>query len=75
MASVTALKAKGVAFTIYEGFGQDALGIWTAPGSSNHVAWFLDPGRQQSQPDAVLTAPSRHSLSPCRPPSVNRPAK
>jgi len=43
VASVKALKAKGVAFTIYEGFGQDALGIWTAPGSSNRVAWFLDP--------------------------------
>ena len=43
VASVTALKTKGIAFTIYEGFGQDALGIWTAPDSSNRVAWFLDP--------------------------------
>ncbi len=43
VASVTALKAKGVAFTIYQGFGQDALGIWTSPGGGARVAWFLDP--------------------------------
>jgi catechol 2,3-dioxygenase-like lactoylglutathione lyase family enzyme len=41
--SVKALKAKGIAFNMYEGFGQDALGIWTTPGSSTQVAWFLDP--------------------------------
>ncbi len=41
--SVKALKAKGVTFNIYDGFGQDGLGIWTAPGSTNKVAWFLDP--------------------------------
>ena len=43
VAAVTALKAKGVTFNVYDGFGQDALGIWTAPGSSNRVAWFFDP--------------------------------
>jgi catechol 2,3-dioxygenase-like lactoylglutathione lyase family enzyme len=42
-ATVKALVAKGVKFNVYDGFGQDALGIWTAPGSSNKVAWFLDP--------------------------------
>ena len=42
-ATVRVLSAKGVKFTIYEGFGQDELGIWKAPGSSNRVAWFLDP--------------------------------
>lgn len=42
-AAVKALAARGVTFNIYEGFGQDALGIWTAPGSTNKVAWFLDP--------------------------------
>jgi catechol 2,3-dioxygenase-like lactoylglutathione lyase family enzyme len=41
-ATVKALVEKGVKFNVYEGFGQDALGIWTAPGSSNKVAWFLD---------------------------------
>ena len=41
-ATVAALRAKGVAFKIFEGFGQDDLGIWTAPGSSNKVAWFND---------------------------------
>jgi catechol 2,3-dioxygenase-like lactoylglutathione lyase family enzyme len=42
-AAVATLAARGVTFTIYEGFGQDPQGIWTAPGSSNRVAWFLDP--------------------------------
>jgi catechol 2,3-dioxygenase-like lactoylglutathione lyase family enzyme len=41
-AAVQALKAKGVIFNVYEGFGQDALGIWHAP-SGDKVAWFLDP--------------------------------
>lgn len=43
VAAVQALAALGVAFTIYPGFGQDELGIWTAPGSGNRVAWFRDP--------------------------------
>ncbi len=42
-ATVQALRAKGVKFNVYEGFGQDELGIWTAPGSGDRVAWFLDP--------------------------------
>lgn len=42
-ATVAALTAKGVTFTVYEGFGQDALGIWTAPDGSAKVAWFNDP--------------------------------
>jgi catechol 2,3-dioxygenase-like lactoylglutathione lyase family enzyme len=42
-AAVTALRAKGVAFTIYDGFGQDDLGVWNAPGGGAKVAWFKDP--------------------------------
>jgi len=42
-ASIHALKAKGVRFTVYEGMGQDELAIWTAPDSGARVAWFLDP--------------------------------
>ncbi len=41
--AVKLLAAKGVKFTVYDGFDQDELGIWTAPGSSNRVAWFPDP--------------------------------
>jgi len=41
--TVKSLTAKGIKFTVYEGFGQDSLGIWQAPGSTNRVAWFLDP--------------------------------
>ena len=42
-AAIAGLRAKGVAFKIYEGFGQDADGIWTAPGGVAQVAWFPDP--------------------------------
>jgi catechol 2,3-dioxygenase-like lactoylglutathione lyase family enzyme len=42
-ATVGDLTAKGVTFTIYPGFGQDQLGIWTSPDGSAKVAWFNDP--------------------------------
>src|SRR3982074_2973092 len=32
VATVKALREKGVTFNIYQGFNQDKLGIWTAPG-------------------------------------------
>ncbi len=41
-AAVKALRGKGVIFTLYDGFGQDELGIWTSPGSAAKVAWFKD---------------------------------
>jgi catechol 2,3-dioxygenase-like lactoylglutathione lyase family enzyme len=42
-AAVDALTAKGVAFTIYEGMGQDARGIWSSPDGAARVAFFSDP--------------------------------
>ncbi|MBI1251487.1 MAG: VOC family protein [Alphaproteobacteria bacterium] len=42
-ATMTALRAKGVTFNIYDGFGQDAEGVWTAPGGAAKVSWFNDP--------------------------------
>ncbi|MBV1689760.1 VOC family protein [Novosphingobium sp. G106] len=42
-AAAAELKAKGVTFRIYEGFGQDADGIWSPPGGGAKVAWFTDP--------------------------------
>ena len=42
-AAVRALRDKGVSFSIYEGMGQDELGIWTAPDGTAKVAWFADP--------------------------------
>ncbi len=42
-AAVKSMKAKGVSFNVYEGFGQDADGVWTAPDGSMKVAWFNDP--------------------------------
>lgn len=41
--TVMALRDRGVAFTIYDGMGQDALGIWTAPNGQAKVAFFNDP--------------------------------
>ena len=41
--SVAELKAKGVTFRIYDGFGQDADGVWSPPGGGAQVAWFTDP--------------------------------
>ncbi len=42
-ATAAAMKAKGVTFEIYDGFGQDENGIWSAPGGGSKIAWFLDP--------------------------------
>jgi len=42
-AAVAALNAKGVTMLIYEGFGQDGLGVWTSPDGKTKLAWFKDP--------------------------------
>ena len=42
-AALAELKAKGVSAAIYPGFGQDELGIWSAPDGKTKVAWFTDP--------------------------------
>jgi len=42
-AEVKALTARGITFSIYEGFEMDALGIWKSPDGKAKVAWFLDP--------------------------------
>ena len=42
-AAVAALRARGVDFAIYDGFGQDADGIWSAPDGRVRIAWFNDP--------------------------------
>lgn len=42
-ATVRALVAKGITFTVYDGLGQDDLGIWIAPDIGDKVAWFKDP--------------------------------
>ncbi|HEV2748373.1 MAG TPA: VOC family protein [Allosphingosinicella sp.] len=42
-AAVEELRSRGIAFTIFEGFDQDALGIWTAPDGRTKVAFFADP--------------------------------
>jgi catechol 2,3-dioxygenase-like lactoylglutathione lyase family enzyme len=43
LATVNALREKGLAFTLYPHFQQDELGILTVPGSAIRVAWFKDP--------------------------------
>lgn len=42
-AAARALAARGAAMTIYDGLGQDADGVWTAPDGSCKVAFFSDP--------------------------------
>ena len=42
-AAAQALADQGVTFTIYPGYGQDELGVWTAPDGQTHVNWFTDP--------------------------------
>jgi predicted enzyme related to lactoylglutathione lyase len=39
---LAALRERGVEPLRYEGMGQDADGVWTAPGGAQ-VAWFTDP--------------------------------
>ena len=41
--AVRELCGRGVVFRLFDGLGQDALGIWSAPGGSSKVAWFADP--------------------------------
>lgn len=41
--AVEALRARGVEFAVYEGMGQDELGIWTSPDGASKVAFFADP--------------------------------
>lgn len=42
-ATMRELAGRGVRFAIYPGFGQDELGIWSAPDGGGKVAWFNDP--------------------------------
>jgi len=42
-ATVRALIARGAKFNVYDGFGQDADGVWVSPGGGAKVAWFNDP--------------------------------
>ena len=42
-AKVRELTERGVHFNVYDGMGQDSLGIWTAPDGSAKVAFFNDP--------------------------------
>lgn len=37
------LAAAGVSCEIYDGFGQDARGVWTNPDGSGRIVWFKDP--------------------------------
>ncbi len=42
-AAAAVLKGRGVQFTVYEGMGQDDLGVWTSPDGTSKLAWFPDP--------------------------------
>lgn len=40
-AAMADLRTRGVTFEIYDGFGQDADGVWSF--QNTHLAWFNDP--------------------------------
>jgi len=42
-ATIRDLRGRGVRMNIYEGFGQDELGIWTSPDGKTKLAFFNDP--------------------------------
>lgn len=42
-AALDGLEAAGVSGEIYEGFGQDARGVWTNPDGGARIVWFRDP--------------------------------
>lgn len=42
-AALTKLRSRGIEFIVYDGMGQDALGVWTAPEGGAKLAWFKDP--------------------------------
>ncbi len=37
------LGERGIQLTLYDGMGQDELGVWTSPETGASVAWFTDP--------------------------------
>jgi len=42
LGQLTLLVSRGVEPVVYDGMGQDDLGVWHTPGG-DAVAWFLDP--------------------------------
>ena len=42
-ATIKALRAHGVTMNIYDGMGQDDMGVWTSPDGKTKVAFFNDP--------------------------------
>lgn len=42
-AAAKELGDRGVRLAVYEGMGQDELGVWTSPDGATKVAWFKDP--------------------------------
>lgn len=43
VATVKSLRASGVTMNVYDGMGQDELGIWTSPDGKTKIAFFNDP--------------------------------
>ena len=42
-ATIKALRERGVTMNIYDGMGQDELGIWTSPDGKTKIAFLNDP--------------------------------
>ena len=43
LAAHKTLSGNGVAFSIFDGMGQDENGIWTSPDGKARILWFKDP--------------------------------
>lgn len=56
------LRAKGIAFAVYEGMGQDELGIWTAPDGRARNRLLQRPVRQCVEPGGALSRYGRLML-------------
>lgn len=44
-ATIHSLRSRGVEMIIYDGLGQDELGIWTSPDGKAAVVFFHDPDK------------------------------
>ena len=42
-AAATVLRDRGAPLIVYDGMGQDELGVWSSPDGAVKVGWFPDP--------------------------------
>ncbi|MEZ0095465.1 hypothetical protein ABH925_006664 [Streptacidiphilus sp. EB129] len=71
---MTQLAQHAVEFVVFEGIGQDADGLWTAPGG-HRIAWFKDPDANLLSPaQYACPSPVARSSAFATPPAAKPPA-